>query len=740
VAEDGATWLSVAATSPRLAPPHERAGIVVRGRLVARLLAKPSPPLVVLAAPPGYGKTTVLTQWIHREPRPAAWISLDENDNDPLVLLAHLAAAFRAFDPGWGRVERAPAGRSQSRGQLTLPLHLAALHSVREAFVLVLDDLHLLREREAVDVVTATLRDLPAGSTLAVASRDIPPLPLARYRANGALVEMGTNDLALDSFEADGLLDGAGLHLLPADVRRLAERTEGWAAGLYLAALSIQASGSTEAIHAEFRGTDRFVTDYLRAELFSRISPADMAFLRATAVLDPVSGPLADHALETSGSAARLEALERSNLFVAPVGRERAWYRYHTLFREMLRAELGAHDPDMPGRILARAATWHLEHGDPQRALDILLATGDHDRAAAIFTALGLQSHWRGRFDTVVAWIRRFGPAIERYPVAAALAAWAAALVGDATEAGRLADVAGRSASPGDGVQASALGGLRASLLRDGLEVALADAERGIGGVPPGHDLTYPALLARALLLEIQGDHEGAERDRRELSEMPFSSAGAPARTVALAQRACRAADRRQWAAAEDLVRRAEALVAANGLDDYSTSTFAAVAAARVAIHRGDRRRAAEQLTQAQRLRVMLTHALPAFAVDARIEMGRAYLALGDTAGARTMVAEAEAIRALRPDLGTQLDRLEQLRRQATAAPLGRDGASTLTPAELRLLPYLATHLTFPEIGSRLGTSQNTVKTQARSIYAKLDVVTRGEAVDAARSIGLLEV
>jgi LuxR family maltose regulon positive regulatory protein len=720
----------------KLAPPAQRAGMVVRERLLERLSASRDIPVVAVSAPPGYGKSTLLAQWTARDDRPSAWLSLDASDNNPAVLLRYLATAIDRVEPLPPRL-LAGLERSQRIHGSALPRFRAALASLGRPILVVLDDVQVLTSPEAQDIIGVLADDLAPGSQVAFVSRDIPPVALGRLRARGRLVEFGTDDLALDAKEAAHLLRAAGVPLLPNDVIRLTERTEGWPAGLYLAALSIQASGSTAAIHATFRGTDRFVTDFLRSELLARLHPDDVSFLRRTSLLNEMCGPLVDHVLQTAGSAARLERLQASNLFVVPLDRSREWYRYHTLFRELLAHDL--HDRDEPevAELLGRASDWYLAHDSAEVALATAFEAGDFDRAARIFSSIALPTYWAGRLGMIRPWILQFGDHIGRYPEAAAIGSLLSVLIGDRAQAWRLMEIAAQD--PPDGSLAGIVPLGRAVMLAGGLEEARRDAERAVAAAPRGSLLHPQALVILASILEAAGDDERAEAVLTEITELPAGGAAGPGRSLALSLRARLAMDRGDWASAEVLVRRARAIVASARLEDYNTTAAVLAVAARLTIHHGDHRSAEADLASAQRLRPLITDATPWFSTWTRVELGRAYLALGDTAGARAMVAEADDIVRVRPDLGTLLVRLADLRDKANAAPTIPSGMSTLTPAELRLLPYLTTHLTFAEIATRFGLSANTVKTQAASMYARLDVGSRAEAVERARKVGLLD-
>src|SRR5215212_3740666 len=296
----------------KLRPPPARPGIVARTGLVDRLLASGSVPLVCVVGPAGYGKTTLLAQWAEREPRPVAWISVDQRDNDPAVLLTYLGVALDRVEPIDPRVVRGLAGPGASILG-AVPRLAAAIAAMTQPVALVLDHLELLDNQQSLDLVAELAAQLPAGTQLLLASRTRPPLPVALLRAQGRVVELGVEELAMDHEDARALLEGAGVGLDDAAVDELLARTEGWPVGLYLAALAHKAgAGPRRHAWAGFTGDDRFMADYLRSELLARLPPELVSFLTRTAVLERMSGPLCDAVLETTGSGAVLAWLEAS--------------------------------------------------------------------------------------------------------------------------------------------------------------------------------------------------------------------------------------------------------------------------------------------------------------------------------------------------------------------------------------------------------------------------------------------
>ena len=339
------------------------------------------------------------------------------------------------------------------------------------------------------------------------------------------------------------------------------------------------------------------------------------------------------------------------------------------------------------------------------------------------------------------AWLQNRRP-ISRYPLVAVQASWFLALTGHPAEAERLADATERgllqgTASPEETSLARSLGILlRTALCRDGVKGMRVDAEEAVKEL--GEVFATPALLLGVAQL-LEGDPDDADRAFEESVELGEALGQTIDQVVALAERSLLAARRGSWEQAESMAAQAQTVVRSAHLEEYSTSAVANVASASVALHRGDADTARGHLMQAQLLRGQLTHALPHFAVQVRLELARAYVRLDDIAGARVLIREIREILRHRPDLGVLVTETEELGSELVLEGSAKHGFRSLTSAELRLLPFLSTHFSFREIGEELYLSQNTVKSQAISIYRKLGVSSRSEAVQQAREIGLLE-
>jgi LuxR family maltose regulon positive regulatory protein len=727
----------------KLTPAPTRPGLVSRIRLLDWLEASAATPVVAICGPAGYGKTMLAAEWVKRDPRPVVWLSIDRHDNDPTVLLTCLTVALDRVEPLDPTVLGVLASRGASISQTVLPRLGAALAGKALPVVVVLDDVHLLHDQEGLDALAVLVDHLPPGSQLAVIGRGEPALPMGRWRAEGRLAELGTEELAMSPVEAGSLFSAARVELADGEVAELTRRTEGWPVALYLAALSIKAQPAANRVR--LNGRERFLVDYLQSELLAHLSPTEVQFLTRTAVLDRLSGPLCDAVLGTTGSAEMLELLERSNLLVVPLDRQRDWYRYHPLFRQLLRRELERHEPELVGELTLRAAHWCQHHGLPEAAVGYAMDAGDADQVARNVEQAAIGVYRSGRLATVQGWFDWFDDhgLIQQYPTVAMLGAWIQALGGHAAAAERWADAAEQGSYEGmlpDG-SASIEGWralLRAKLCRHGVRQMRADAELALTLLPVGSLWRAPAQLLLGISHLLAGDLDVADRAVAEAVEVAQDTGATVAASVALAERATLAIDRQDWPAAETLVDQARSVVATAHLEECVTSLVLYAAGARVAIHNGNLDQAEQDLARAQQLRPQATHALPYYSVQARLELACAYLTITDLAAARTILGEVDDLLRWRPDLGTLAHQARQLHEQLDEFRGEVIGAAPLTTAELRVLPLLATHLSFGEMGRRLYVSQHTVKSHALSIYRKLGVSSRGQAVQRVQDIDLL--
>ena len=388
--------------------PSSRRNLLARPRLYTRLADALDAKLLLVSAPAGFGKTTLITEWLGtvvESGAAVAWLSLDERDNDPALFWSYVLAALESAAPDLGTNARSLLDSEGTPPDAVLATLVNELHGIDRDVVLVLDDFHVIDRNEIQDGVTYLLDHLPERAHLVLTSRADPGLPLARLRVRRELVEIRAADLRFTAEEALAYLNGAmGLELTADDIATLEARTEGWIAALQLAALSMQGREDVAAFIAGFAGDDRFIVDYLAGEVLQRQPESVRRFMLQTSVLDRLQGSLCDAVTGATGGKAALESLDRHNLFVIPLDDRREWYRYHHLFADVLRARLLDEDPEAPAELHRRASGWFADNGEPSDAIRHALAAGDFDRAAAL-AELAMPDMRRGRHDaTIRAW------------------------------------------------------------------------------------------------------------------------------------------------------------------------------------------------------------------------------------------------------------------------------------------------------------------------------------------------
>src|SRR5215471_12302103 len=655
-------------TAPRLGfalpeskfhPPGARLGIVVRAALVERLAATTAP-VITVAAPPGYGKTTLMAQWAERIGSRAAWLSCDNGDNDPVVLLSALAVALDRIGP----VDPAifPALASSGAAISMVPRFVAAVASVQPPVTVPLDNADAVTNRQCQNTIAEFALRLPAGWQVALASRTAVPLPTARLRAQGGVFEVTTDDLAMGPLDAGSLLKGAGAEVGEAGLHDLLQRTEGWPTGLYIAALAIKSGTRQSEVGFTFTGDDMYMGDYLRSELLDRISAAEASFLGR------MCGPLCDAILGETGSGAVLEQMEARNLLVVPLDRRREWYRYHHLFRELLRAELQRREPGLVQDLHFRAAMWSEANAMPETALGHAQAAGDYDRVARLILELQ-QPVWAvGRVETVRRWMEgiRDVTASEHYGAVAVHGSLIFALLGQSSEAERWVAAAERASPAGILPDGSTMEGtlayLRAILCRDGVAEMRRDAKIARDGLSPASPYQATILYAEGLSYLMEGNPAQADPILARALDVSAHIGAPPLTALILVQQCYLAAQRKSWSEVTSLAERAVAIVQAGHLDDYWTSALVYAWAARAALNQGNKSQGRFYLGRASRLRPLLTYMLPLVSVQALLEMARSYIKLADRAGAAAVLTQAQGIRQQRPTIGilsAQADRLQ---------------------------------------------------------------------------------
>lgn len=407
----------------KLSIPPLRPHVVVRSRLIERLNEGLRRKLVLISAPAGFGKTTLVSQWLAENSRPVAWLSLDAGENDPIRFLTYLVAALQTVAPTFGEgVLRVLQTPQPPPAEVLLTTLLNELSTVKDPFILVLDDYHVIDAQPVAQALTFLLSHLPPPMHLVIATREDPHLPLARLRAQDQLTELRALDLRFIPSEAAEFLNQVmGLTLSVQDIATLEMRTEGWIAGLQFAALAMRGHQDMTRFITSFSGSHRFVLDYLIEEVLGQQSAGVQAFLLRTSILDRLCGSLCDAVVRDSPEIgqATLEYLERANLFIIPLDNERRWYRYHHLFADLLRQRLQQSLASSPGgaenqvnELHIRAGAWYEEHGLAIEAFHHAAAGNDVERAERLIEGRGIPRHFRGAVTTLLDWMKSRPPAV----------------------------------------------------------------------------------------------------------------------------------------------------------------------------------------------------------------------------------------------------------------------------------------------------------------------------------------
>jgi LuxR family maltose regulon positive regulatory protein len=742
----------------KLVAPAPRAGLLPRPGLQSLLQVGLKGKLCLVEAPAGFGKTTLLAQWqATAGGSRVAWVSLEEGDNDPTRFWVYVVEALRTVEPDVGQATLAALGRpSADLYRVVLPGLLNDLHAVGSPLFLVLDDYHLVTNPACHQTLTFFLDHLPAGVHLALSGRSDPPLPLARMRARGELAEIRVADLQFSDEEAIALLNGSmRLDLAGEDVARLAERTEGWAAGLVLAGLSLRDRQDASAFIASFHGDHRHVADYLAAEVLERQPEEIRTFLLRTSILERLSGPLCDAVLEAEGSAGLLAELERSNLFLVPLDDHREWYRYHHLFAQLLRLELASREPQLVATLHQRAGAWHRQAGYLDEAIGHASAAGEFTQAAAMIAEHWLTFWRRGQRATVArwldglpdeailgnppiayvtAWIRGYSGASKQQTEA-----WLAAVDQDGAE-GTLPDGVSSEGSLPDGVSSLMFGAnlARASLVFDDLGRSAAAGRRALElAGPKSSQFWWMAQSALGHVLYLSGQAAETRPQLEELVRRVPAAAQPVAVVLALAVLSLLAGDQDDDRTAMALARQAAATADSQGLSAEPMCGIAYAALGRALARRGELAEAEAQLERALApvgIDSMLGQRAFTLLLLAPVRRGR-----GDLAGARALVEQARQLIEQFTDSGVLPALLEQTQQLVASTPRRRvEAAAPLTERELAVLRLLPTRLSTREISRQLSVSVNTVRSQVQAVYRKLQATTRAEAVTRARELGLL--
>jgi LuxR family maltose regulon positive regulatory protein len=697
--------------------------------------------LTLVVAPAGWGKSTAIAQWLRDAAVPFGWLSLDAADGDVMRFWRYLLTAVRRADPRTGSALRRLEAAGADVERDVLPVLVNELADAGRGVVVVLDDYHLITEPAVHRSLAALVDRAPPCLHLVVGSRTDPPLPLSRLRVAGQLAEVRVDQLGFTPEEAARLLAGTAVPDVSAqDVARLVERTEGWAAGLQLAALRLAGRSDEQArtdFIAKFTGADRHVVDYLGEEVLSTLPEPVHDFLLQTSVLPRLCVPLADAVTGRDDAAAVLAEIRRGNLFLTALDDEGRWFRYHQLFRDLLRLELDR-TATVPAQVLhARASRWFREQGMPLEAIEHALIAGDGTAAGELIADAWRAEFNRGHLRTVQAWLDALPPGrVSDDPRLTVAQLWLHLDRGRLAEAGATLAAAGSRVADDGHVQV-----LRALHTFKSGNVPLA-AER----LAVVHDrladpflLTVQDLVAGVCAFWLGGVAPAVAR-LRHAAARARDTTNRLARIYAVGLQALAAVTDDQLPAAEGRLRDAEAALADGLTDVHFVAMFPALAAARLAAARGRWDDAAAAAESAAELgsrgagRVELAAALITAAEAAR----RA--GSGNPTAGEDRLAQAAAVLRECADPGPLVRdwfaREQRARRESRGdVP---SGPERLTERELAVLSLLPAPLSQRELAQSLYVSQNTMKTHVRAIYRKLGVDSRDEAVLRARSLGLL--
>jgi len=714
-------------------------------------LADATVKLILVAAPPGFGKTTLVAQWRVSPVNGTAfaWVSLDRDDNDPSRLWWHVVSALHLACPAFDSEKLLSMLRGQTPDltETMLPMLVNQMASLPEQVVLVLDDYHLIKRRACHEQLAFLLAHLPSSGRVVIITRADPPLPLARMRAAGEMVEIRARELRFDLGQAAELIHAvAAVELTDRDVADLVERTEGWPAGLYLAALSLRGQSSPSAFVRHFTGDNRFIVDYLVEDVLSQ-QPGDIReFLIRTSILGRFCAPLCDVVTGSANAAAIIDVLERENLFVVPLDENRQWFRYHHLFAQVLRGQLARTEPGLVPALHARASAWHLASGSTDEAVTHALAAGEVDGAADLIARHYHAYIDSGRLATVRRWLALLGDdQIAASPLAAHCAVWIAALSGDQRVVRRwlpLVEAAGDAGPLPDGMRsfASSAAILQAIFGFDGLGPMRESGLRAVALETDPESRWYSAAhtgLCGALYWA--GEFEAATAHAQEARLTPAGLA--MLRLAATVITTMLTVEAGQLAQADELAREASELATdpSLGLGSTPQSAHADLARGAVRAAQGHLREARIDLEHALEVRRKSPGLSPWPKLETLLRLAPVLAGLGDRRGSAALLNEARQLLDSLPDGATaQLARLDSLERRLVRRPRPVTSGEPLTERELEVLRMLQGTLSLREIGRELYLSQNTIKSHTRMLYRKLDVSDRQEAVARGRELGLI--
>ena len=730
---------------PKLMLPRVHAWTLRRARLLELLDDVDGAALTLLDATVGYGKTTLLRSWCAERPEPVIWMTLDARDDDPARLWTHLATGVERLGNGLAQRALTSLGVRGAPVETAVDELMNGLVAYGRPVAIVLDDLHAVGSERSLRSIAHAIKRLPANARLLAATRSDPAISVARLRVRGALTEIRARELAFTVDETRELMVREGIALSGESVELLVERTEGWPAGLYLAALWLHDLDDPDKGLRAFAGSARQVAEYLTDEVLTVLDPETRDFLVRTSVLDRLTPELCDAVLGREDSAAVLAELARSNMFLVALDAEGKRYRYHHLFGELLRLEL---EHEEARTLRRRAAAWCLANGLVEDAIEYAAAAGDAETVAEVLVEHDRELVWAGRIRQFLRWVRWLpSEQLIEHPSLPAAGAVAASLVAaPEVEIEQLLAAAERTRQERperwSSYAEAIVEATRANAIdRGDVGAAVSHARRALAATRQGADvLTVGVLAALAQTLFFAGELDEARRVALQSAERPDAPDVPDGYVGSLGLLALIDAEQERSESAQAWARQAISFARKRFQADSWIASLAHLGLALASIATGHLDEAEREALRGERLRrspqptVGHAHAL---LVLAQVRIARAKLAR-----AASDLRHAQRSIAGLPDPG---------RLPAIAASVERDLNLTRakgeechlveepSAAELAVLRYLATGLSQREIGVRLYISMNTVKTHIRELYRKLDVTSRADAVVRAEALGLLE-
>ena len=716
-----------------------------RSRLLEVLDGAAGVPLTVLNAGVGYGKTTLARSWCTERPEAVIWLTLDGSDDDPVRLWAHLATGVERLGEGLGSSALSCLAVAGAPIETAVDELMNGLVAYGRRATIVLDDLHRVGTEASARSIGYAIERLPANARVVVSTRSDPPIGLARLRAKRALTEIRGRDLAFTVQETRGLLASEGIKLSDESVELLAERTEGWPAGLYLAALWLRDLDDPDRGVREAAGSARQVGDYLTDELLSATAPETRDFLLRTSVLGRFTPQLCDAVLGRKDSSAVLADLARSNMFLVALDARGEWYRYHHLFGDVLQLELGG---EAAVELRRRAADWCRAHDLVEDAIEYAAAAGDSAMVAGLLLEHHREFIWGGRIRQFLGWIRWLpAEVVLQHPVLAAAGAHATALLArPEIETRQLLAVTDRARQARPESWSPYLEAVvemtRAGMLQRGdVGSAVQRGRRAVAAARAGADvLTVGSLAGLSQAMFFAGDLAEARRIALEVVEDPDATNRPFGYLASLGVLALLDAETERVENAEAWARQALSYARQRFLADSWVTSPAHLGLALACASTGrldEAEREAlrgEQLRRAPQPTIGHAHALLILAL-VRVARSRLARAESNLAHARRAIVEF-------PDPGRLpaiADAVEQKLAIARSNASERRLLKEPSPAELAVLRGLAAGLSRREIGQQLYISLNTVKSHTRELYRKLGATSQPEAVALAAALGLLE-